>query len=144
MRIRPSPRAITLDEKFASGSGKAKGIDLLLQKKYGNLNGWVSYSLGEVKYDFADFGKPFYANQDVRNELKIVSIYNFARNWDFSSTWIFASGRPYTAPTGGYQLTLLDNTTRDFNTVTDKNGVRLPAYHRLDLALTYKLSLIHI
>ena len=46
--------------------------------------------------------------------------------------------RPYTAPTGGYQLTLLDNTTRDFNTVTDKNGVRLPAYHRLDLALTYK------
>ena len=138
VRIRPSPRAITLDEKFASGSGKAKGIDLLLQKKYGNLNGWVSYSLGEVKYDFADFGKPFYANQDVRHELKIVSIYNFARNWDFSSTWIFASGRPYTAPTGGYQLTLLDNTTRDFNTVTDKNGVRLPAYHRLDLALTYK------
>ena len=105
VRIRPSPRAITLDEKFASGSGKAKGIDLLLQKKYGNLNGWVSYSLGEVKYNFADFGKPFYANQDVRHELKIVSIYNFAGNWDFSSTWIFASGRPYTAPTGGYQLT---------------------------------------
>ncbi len=138
VRIRPSPRAITLDEKFASGSGKAKGIDLLLQKKYGALNGWISYSLAEVKYNFADFGKPFYANQDVRHEFKIVGIYNWAKHWDLAATWIFASGRPYTAPTGGYQLTLLDNTKRDFTTVTDKNGVRLPDYHRLDIAFTYK------
>ncbi|MEP7323986.1 MAG: TonB-dependent receptor [Saprospiraceae bacterium] len=136
VRIRPSPRSLVFDEKFTAGDGVAKGIDFLLQKKYGKLNGWVSYSLGSVKYNFVDYGKPFYANQDVRNELKIVSIYSI-KGWDFSGTMIYATGRPYTAPTGGYQLTLLDGAKKDFITVTDKNGLRLPAYNRFDLAATY-------
>jgi hypothetical protein len=50
---------------------------------------------------------------------------------------IYATGRPYTAPTGGYQLTLLDGAKKDFITVTDKNGLRLPVYNRFDLATTY-------
>ncbi|MEP7266311.1 MAG: carboxypeptidase-like regulatory domain-containing protein [Saprospiraceae bacterium] len=137
LRINPSPRSLSYAEKFAQGSGIAKGIDLLIQKKYGKLNGWVSYSLGSVKYNFADFGKPFYANQDVRNEFKIVSIYNL-KNWDFSATMIYATGRPYTSPTGGYELTLLNGTTQSFITTTDKNGVRLPAYNRMDIAVSYK------
>jgi ferric enterobactin receptor len=136
LRINPSPRSVSYNEKFAQGSGYANGIDFLIQKKYGNLNGWVSYSLAEVKYDFADYGKAFYANQDVRHEFKAVAIYKWHK-WDLSATWIFASGRPYTAPTGGYQLTLLDGNTKDFITVTDKNGLRLPNYHRLDIAATY-------
>lgn len=135
LRIRPAPRSVSYSEKFAAGDGYANGIDFLVQKKYGKLTGWVSYSLAEVKYNFADYGKAFYANQDVRNELKLVGIYKL-KNWDFSATWIYASGRPYTAPTGGYQLTLLDGTTHDYITVTDKNGLRLPDYHRLDIAAT--------
>jgi hypothetical protein len=135
LRIRPAPRSVSYSEKFAAGDGYANGVDFLIQKKYGKLNGWVSYSLAEVKYDFPDYGKAFYANQDVRHELKVVGIYKL-KNWDFSATWIYASGRPYTAPTGGYQLTLLDGSTRDYITVTDKNGLRLPDYHRLDIAAT--------
>ncbi|MBL7817352.1 MAG: TonB-dependent receptor [Saprospiraceae bacterium] len=135
LRIRPAPRSVSYNEKFAAGDGYANGIDFLIQKKYGKLNGWVSYSLAEVKYNFPDYGKAFYANQDVRHELKVVGIYKL-KNWDFSATWIYASGRPYTAPTGGYQLTLLDGSTRDYITVTDKNGLRLPDYHRLDIAAT--------
>lgn len=136
LRIRPAPRSVSYSEKFAQGDGYANGIDFLIQKKYGKLNGWISYSLAEVKYNFADYGKAFYANQDVRHEFKAVGIYKW-KKFDFSATWIFASGRPYTAPTGGYQLTLLDGSTRDYITVTDKNGLRLPAYHRLDIAATY-------
>lgn len=137
LRIRPSPRSLSYDEKFAAGQGIAKGIDLLIQKKYGQLNGWISYSLGSVKYDFEDYGKTFFANQDVRHELKLVGIYTW-KKWDLSATWIYAGGRPYTAPTGGYQLSFPDGSSRDFITVTDKNGLRLPAYHRMDWAATYK------
>jgi ferric enterobactin receptor len=136
LRIRPAPRSVSYSEKFATGDGYANGVDFLVQKKYGNLTGWVSYSLAEVKYNFVDYGKPFYANQDVRHELKIVSIYKWHK-WDLAATWIFATGRPYTAPTGGYQLHLLDGNVRDYITVTDKNGLRLPNYHRLDIAATY-------
>jgi hypothetical protein len=139
LRIRPTPRstAVNFSENFFQGTGKARGIDFLLQKKYGKMTGWLSYSLAEVKYNFPDFGKnDFYASQDVRNEFKAVAIYKLG-NWDFSATWIFASGRPYTAPEGGYQITLLDGTTKDFINVSEKNGLRLPNYHRMDIAATY-------
>ncbi|MFN8242334.1 MAG: hypothetical protein U0X39_16485, partial [Bacteroidales bacterium] len=78
------------------------------------------------------------ANQDVTHEFKIVGMYKFKR-WFFAANWIYATGRPYTAPSGAYTITLLDGTTKDFFTVTSKNSVRLPDYHRLDLSATYKL-----
>jgi hypothetical protein len=58
-------------------------------------------------------------------------------NWDFSLTWFYATGKPYTAPSGGYAVTLLDGTVNNFTTVSTKNGLNLPDYHRMDLALTY-------
>ena len=61
------------------------------------------------------------------------------KRWDFSATWIYATGRPYTAPSGAYTITLLDGTTQDYFTVTSKNGARLPAYHRADVSVNYKL-----
>ena len=62
-------------------------------------------------------------------------IYKY-KNWDFSATWIFASGRPYTSPEGGYQTTLLDGSVQQYINVSDKNAIRLPEYHRLDIAAT--------
>ncbi|NPD48053.1 TonB-dependent receptor [Lentimicrobium sp. S6] len=47
---------------------------------------------------------------------------------------------PYTAPEGGYELSLLDGTSADFINVSVKNGNRLPAYHRLDLSANYNFT----
>jgi hypothetical protein len=80
------------------------------------------------------------ANQDVTHEFKIVGLYKY-RRWDFSANWIFATGRPYTAPSGAYSIALLDGSTRDYFTVTSKNSVRLPDYHRFDISANYKLLL---
>ncbi len=137
LRIQPSRQVINYSENFFQGTGYVRGIDLLLQKKYGALNGWVSYTLGEVVNNFPVYGvNNFYADNDVRHELKVVGIYKF-KSWDFSATWIFASGRPYTSPEGGYQTVLLDGTAQQYINVSDKNSVRLPEYHRLDIAATY-------
>jgi hypothetical protein len=127
------------NENFFNGYGYAKGIELLAQKNTGNLNGWISYTLGEAKNNFKEYSDTWFpANQDVTHEFKIVGIYKY-RRWDFSADWIYASGRPYTAPSGAYTINLLDGTSRDFFTVTSKNGIRLPDYHRLDISATYKL-----
>ena len=61
------------------------------------------------------------------------------RRWDFSATWIYATGRPYTAPSGAYTVTLLDGTEQEYFTVTSKNGLRLPAYHRADISANFKI-----
>jgi ferric enterobactin receptor len=136
LRITPNPRSVSFSENFFTGTGIAKGLDVLVQRKYGKWNGWVAYTLGQVKYNFPAFGGDFYANQDVRHEFKLINSYRW-RNWDLAATWIYATGRPYTAPEGGYQIKLLDGTTRDYVSVSSKNGYRLPAYHRADISATY-------
>jgi hypothetical protein len=137
IRFEPQMGGNGYSENFYNGIGTAKGIEFLAQKKSGKLNGWVSYTLGQsLDYFTAFSSKWFPADQDVTHEFKIVSMYKWKR-WDFSATWIFATGRPYTAPEGGYQLTMLDGVTSNYITVGDKNSLRFPDYHRLDIAANY-------
>jgi hypothetical protein len=129
------------DNRFYTGDGYARGFDVLMQKKYGNITGWVSYTFGQVIYDFPDISSTkYYASNDVTHELKLVGIYKW-HNWDFSASWLLASGKPYTRPEGVYQLTLPDGSTKTYLTPSAKNGHRLPAYHRLDLAATYNFKI---
>lgn len=134
-------RSLNYEEFFFSGTGIAKGIEFLAQKKVGKITGWIGYTLGEVKYDFEAFGdEPFSANQDQTHEVKIIG--NYKRNkWTFGATFIYATGRPYTAPTGYYEVPLLDGSTADFFEVSAKNGLRLPDYHRFDISATYDFNL---
>lgn len=141
LRINASPMRLDYGENFFDGYGFSKGVEFLAQKNSGNFNGWISYTLGEARNHFDVYSDSYYpANQDVTHEFKIVSLYKYKR-WDFSANWIFATGRPYTAPSGAYSVTLLDGSTQDFFTVTSKNSLRYPDYHRLDISATYKLLL---
>jgi ferric enterobactin receptor len=137
LRFTPGFGTVSYDEFFYQGSGKAKGIDFLLQKKYGRLNGWIGYTIGEVRQNYPIYGEgDFYASNDVTHELKLVGLYKW-RQWDFAATFIYASGKPYTAPEGGYQLTLLDGEDQSYLNVSSKNAYRLPDYYRTDVAATY-------
>ncbi len=141
LRYTFNPKEVDYEESFYTGNGEVRGIDLLLQKKSGKFNGWIGYTLGQVVSHYPDFGDyDFYASNDVTHEFKIVGSYQW-KNWVFGATWIYTTGRPYTAPEGGYQLTLLDGTTVDFINVSVKNGMRLPDYHRLDLSATYNFKI---
>ena len=112
----------------------------MVQRKVGKFTGWAGYTLGEVKYDFDAFGEePFFANQDVTNELKLVGNYKLG-NLSLASTFVYATGKPYTAPTGYYELQLLDGTTNDFFEISDKNAIRFDDYHRLDFSATYDFT----
>lgn len=134
-RARPGQE---FEELFFEGTGFARGLEVLAQKKRGHLTGWISYTLGEVKYDLDDFnnGQEFYASQDQRHELKAVGTYRWGL-WTFSSTWVYGSGKPYTLPESQYALELLDGTEMTYIHVGSKNGNRLSAYHRLDLAANW-------
>ncbi|MDX2197073.1 MAG: TonB-dependent receptor [Cytophagales bacterium] len=140
LRYNVNPNRISYTENFYNGIGNVKGLELLLQKKYGNLNGWIGYTLLNAQNKFDVYGKDYFpSNQDITNEYKIVGVYRLKR-WTFSATWIYATGRPYTAPSGGYSVQLLDGTDRDYISVSDKNSRRLPDYHRLDLAANYDIQ----
>ncbi|MFN8354128.1 MAG: TonB-dependent receptor [Spirosomataceae bacterium] len=133
-------RGLSVNETFFTGTGYVRGIDFLIQKKFGDYNGWIGYTLAEAKNNIQQFSpQPFYANQDVRHEFKSINAYKWG-HWDFALTWIFAKGKPYTSIIGGYSVKLLDGTTKDFTDPSAKNAQRLPDYHRLDVSATYNFA----
>ena len=140
LRFTPSIGTISYNEYFYTGKGYTRGIDFLLQKKEGKYNGWIAYTLAEAMNQFNVYGNNyFYASNDVKHEFKTVHMYKW-KDWDFSLSWIYATGKPFTAPEGGYTVSLLDGSTKDYITVSEKNGKRLPDYHRLDIAATYNFK----
>jgi len=130
---------IILNDKVESqlvfGKGKGYGAEFLIRKKYGKLTGWVSYTFSKTERQFADIndGEVFLAKQDRPHNLAIVGMYDFTPRITFSATWVYLSGNVVTFPSGRYFV--------DGNMVpyyTERNGYRMPDYHRMDLGLTLK------
>ncbi len=122
---------------FYFGDGVAKGVEFLLQKKRGAFSGWLGYTLGSVEYTFPNLneGEAYPATHDRTHELKLVGSY--ARGpWTLASTFMYATGRAYTAPESQYFLEMLDGDIFSYIHVGDKNAYRLPDSHQLDISLS--------
>jgi hypothetical protein len=133
-------RGLLAQETFFNGTGKVRGIDFLVQKKFGDYTGWVGYTLAKSEKTILQFSPdPFPSNFDVRHEFKSVNIYKLGR-WDLGATWIYATGKPYTSIVGGYTVKLLDGSEKDFTDPSTTNGNRLPAAHRMDVSATYNFG----
>jgi ferric enterobactin receptor len=133
--------SIDYSSLFYQGKGYTRGLDILLQRKFGKFTGWIGYTLSETRYNFAVYGNGYFsASQDVTNEFKLVCIYKLNR-WVLSGTWIYATGLPYTQPIGGYVLTMPDGTTISSIIPGSKNAARLPDYHRLDISAKYDFTM---
>ncbi len=128
---------LTLEQDFHTGNGSASGVELLLQKNVGAFTGWTGYTFSEVMYDFPTVSDtPYFADQDTTHEFKTVLMYSW-RGWDLASTFIYATGRPFTEVLG-----VADDTFPATYEVGDKNDERYEAYHRLDLSATYNFQLL--
>jgi len=126
---------LILEQEFHTGSGTASGVELFLQKNIGDLTGWVGYTFSEVIYDFPTVSDTtYFADQDATNEFKTVLMYRWG-DWDLASTFIYATGRPYTEVLGVVEDTFLPTYE-----VGAKNDLRYDDYHRLDLSFTYNFS----
>ncbi|MFC1545280.1 TonB-dependent receptor domain-containing protein [Gemmatimonadota bacterium] len=120
---------------FFLGTGRAKGIEFLAQKKRGFLTGWVGYTLGRVEHQFPALnnGQAFPADHDRRHEINAV-VRRTVGEWTFAATWTYATGRAYTAPESQYAIQLLNGEYLSYIHVSGMNDNRLPDYHRLDLS----------
>lgn len=133
-------RGLSAKETFFNGTGKVKGIDFLVQKKFGDYTGWIGYTLAQSDKNIAQFSATsFPSNFDVRHEFKSVNIYKLGR-WDLGATFFYATGKPYTSILGGYTVKLLDGTEKDFTDPSTTNGNRLPASHRMDVSAVYNFG----
>ncbi len=122
---------------FFQGTGLSRGIDILAQKKRGKLTGWIGYSLSRVRYKIPDLngGRRYPASHDRTHEVNVVGKLTLGK-WDVSATWVFASGKAYSAPESQYYLQMLDDQSQGYIHISDRNAHRLSDYHRLDLSVS--------
>lgn len=119
------------------GRGWSYGAELLVRKEFGRLSGWVGYTLSRTRNEFAQInnGLAFPARQDRTHDISVVCIYEYSPAWTFSATWVYNTGNAVTFPSGNYWI---DGRLVPY--YTERNGYRMPAYHRLDLSATWNLS----
>ena len=126
-----------IEGELLFGEGRAYGLELLLKKKFGKLSGWAGYTFSrtERKIDGINNGNWYPARQDITHDFSIVGIYDINKKWTVSATWVFNTGNAVTFPSGKY---LIDGKIQFY--YTERNGYRMPDYHRLDLGATYTLK----
>jgi hypothetical protein len=123
-----------IEGELVYGKGRTYGVELQVKKTTGKLTGWVSYTLARSKrsFDAIDEGQEFSARQDRIHDLSVVLIYKATNRLTLSSTFVFNTGNAVTFPVGKYDV---NGTTYPY--YTERNGYRMPNYHRLDIGATW-------
>lgn len=126
-----------IESQLLFGKGRAYGIEWLLKKKSGQFTGWISYTLSktEKKINGINNNKWYNARQDRTHDIAIVGSYKVNSKWTVSANWIFYTGDAVTFPAGKYRVA-----DRVVFYYTERNGYRMPTYHRLDLGATCALK----
>ncbi len=127
-----------LETDVIKSKGKAYGLEVMLKKKTGKLNGWISYTYsrtfveidGQFPEERVNRGTYFPASYDKPHDLTIVSNYKFTRRINLSVNYTYSTGRPITYPLSVY-------TIGGANRVhySDRNAYRIPDYSRMDLSI---------
>ncbi len=115
------------------GDGEAYGAEFFLKKKKGRFTGWMSYTLSKStkQIEGINNGLAYSAKQDRTHDFSIVGMYKIKPNMTLSANWVYYTGNAVTFPSGKYEIE-----NKIVNLYTERNGYRMPDYHRLDLGLT--------
>ncbi|HEY2350847.1 MAG TPA: carboxypeptidase-like regulatory domain-containing protein [Puia sp.] len=118
--------------------GKAYGVELMIKKATGKLNGWVSYTFSRtlIKTDdttqgeLVNNGNWYPTDYDQPNSATLVANYRVNHRFSVSLNFAYNTGRPITLPIGVFRY---DNSFRTL--YSDRNAYRIPDYVRADLAM---------
>jgi len=130
-----------IEQVILNGEMRSYGIEFLLRKNTGKLNGWVSYTLSksEQRTPGRNASEPginngnwYRSGYDKLHNLSVTSSYNFNPKWTFGANFVLQTGQPVTFPNGQYEYQGITIPTYGL-----RNENRLPTYHHLDISATY-------
>ncbi|AOW09674.1 TonB-dependent receptor [Flavobacterium gilvum] len=130
-----------IEQVILNGQLRAYGLELMLRKNSGKLNGWIAYTLSksEQRTPGRTTNEPGINNGDwyksgyhKLHNLAVTSNYSFNQKWTVSGNFIFQTGQPVTYPNGQYVYQGISVPSFD-----SRNKNTLPLYHHLDLSATY-------
>jgi hypothetical protein len=127
-----------IEQDVIATQGKAYGIEFLVRKTAGKLNGWVSYTYSRTFLRQNDpnageliNGGSFYpANYDKPHDFNLTGNYRFSHRFSVSVNATYSTGRPITLPIAKYEYA---GSERVF--YSDRNAYRIPDYFRTDFSM---------
>jgi hypothetical protein len=122
-----------VEGELVFGVGRAYGAEFLIRKNKGKFTGWLGYTLARTEKKFEEINSSnwFPARQDRIHDISIVAMYSFSEKVKASANWVYYTGNAVTFPSGKYQI---DGVVANY--YTERNGYRMPDYHRLDVGVT--------
>jgi hypothetical protein len=126
------------------GEQKAYGVETMLRKNAGQLNGWISYtwsrSFMQVNLpgngEQINGGKPYPSNFDRPHNVSMVVNYRRGRRVSLSANLVYMTGRPATYPVSVYYEYDIP-----YIHYSERNKYRIPDYFRTDVSINIEGSL---
>ena len=124
-----------IEDNIISGRGRSFGAEFYIKKKLGRFRGWVSYTLSrtENRIEGINNGEWYPAKYDKTHDISVVGVFDISRRLSLSSAFVYATGNAVTFPSGKYELN-----SKVIPYFTERNGYRMPSYHRMDISLKIK------
>jgi outer membrane receptor protein involved in Fe transport len=123
-----------IETEVAGVKGKAYGVELMLKKTQGKMNGWVSYAWSRTMLhrhkelsSSANKNNWYPSDIDKPHEVKFVGNFKLTHRYSFSLNCDYSTGRPITLPVSQYIYE-----SRRYVYYTERNKYRIPDFFRLD------------
>lgn len=127
-----------IEQVILNGEARSYGVEVLLRKNTGKLQGWLSYTLSKSEQrtpprneneiginNGAWYNTPY----DKPHDISVYASYELNDKWSFNSNFVFQTGRPTNYPIG--QFVFQDIVVPYYGL---RNAERLPSYNRLDVS----------
>lgn len=130
-----------IEQVVLNGQLRAYGLEMMLRKNTGKLNGWIAYTLSNSEQQTPgrkpnesgiNNGNWYKSGYHKLHNLAVTANYSLNPKWTLGGNFILQSGQPVTFPNGQYEYQGI---------IVPSYGARnennLPLYHHLDLSATY-------
>lgn len=128
----------SIETEVVNTEGKAYGVEFMVKKLSGKLNGWLSYTWSRTLLrmndptagDLINRGEWYPANYDKPHDFTFIGNYKFSHRFSISVNTTYSTGRPITLPIAKYSY---GGAPKVF--YSDRNAYRIPDYFRTDFAM---------
>ena len=129
-----------IEQVILNGQMRSYGLEFMIRKNTGKLNGWISYTLSRSEQRTPgrtadetgiNNGEWYRSGYSKLHNLAVTASYKLNQKWGFGANFILQSGQPVTYPNGQYMYQGISVPSYGL-----RNGNNLPTYHHLDVSAT--------
>jgi hypothetical protein len=133
-----------IETQVVQGDQYAYGLEVMIKKNAGKLNGWLAYSYSRswmmfdhiLPEESINEGLRYPSNYDRPHNFNLVANYRISRRISFSSTIEYVTGRPVT-----YPISIYYQHGSEYIEYSRRNQYRIPDYFRMDFSVNLEGNL---